>query len=153
MNSWQTVAHITIPVAVPATNQGLSRIFDIIRRNMRMYHSSMAMREREHEFLSEFARSANEVVAVARERGLSAKQVNVVFRRWYHTTWRMRFLYRVFPVNQPAAQEVWDYCQRQFISGLSGKQLDVASDGALVLKHFDADPFGLQAGMLRQVIP
>ena len=65
----------------------------------------------------------------------------------------MRFLYHVFPMNQPAAQEVWDYCQRQFISGLSGKQLDVASDGALVLKHFDADPFGLQASVLGQAIP
>ena len=55
MNSWQTVAHITIPVAVPATNRGLSHILDIIRQNMRMYHRSMEIHEQEHEFLSEFA--------------------------------------------------------------------------------------------------
>lgn len=152
MNSWQTVAHITILVAVPATSQGLSRVCDIICCNMRMYHSSMDMRELEHEFLSEFARSANEVIAVARERSLSAKQVNTFFHRWYHTMWRMRFLFHIFPVNQPTAQVVWDYCQRQFILGLLGKKLDISSDGALVLKHFDADPFGMQAGVLRQTI-
>ena len=52
----------------------------------------------------------------------------------------------------PAAQVVWDYCQRQFILGLSGKMFEVASNGALVLKHFDADPFGLEASVLGQSI-
>ena len=36
--------------------------------------------------------------------------------------------------------------------GLSGKMLEVASDGALVLKHFDVDPFGLEASVLGQSI-
>ena len=43
------------------------------------------------------------------------------------------FSFLCFLVNMPAAQVVWDYCQRQFISRLSGKMLEVASDGALVL--------------------
>ena len=89
---------------------------------------------------------------MACDRDMTTKQINTVFRRWYHTTWRMRFLFRVFPVKMPAAQIVWDYCQRQFISGLSGKMLEVASDGALVLKHFDADPFGLEASVLSRSI-
>ena len=80
------------------------------------------------------------------------KQINTVFCHWYHMMWCMRFLFPIFPVNQPAVQVVWDYCQRQFILGLSGKKLDISSDGALVLKHFDADPFSLQADVVGQAI-
>ena len=146
------IAHVTIPVTVPATHKGMSRVFDVIRLNMHLYHVSTDQKLREHNFLSEFSRSANELVQVALGRGLKQKQVTTIFRRWFHTTWRFRFVYRIFPVNMPYASVVWNYCERQFVSAF-GSQLGIGRSGGLLIREYASNPRALDASPQRENVP